>query len=1065
MLSRPLHCRSCPADLHVRGWMEVEGTGANGVMAIGESLGDREVDAGSPFQERGAAGYILRSTMKKAGLDPSQFSINNVCRCQPPQNKLEHQPWEFGAIQHCKTYMDAEVERFRPRVLLALGGVALRTLTSYFGQKRSITNVRGFYLDGTRYNLPVISTYHPAFIARDKQNLLGVLKLDILRAVNLAKVDGRFLRPERRFLKFPGIEAAETWLRVARLHPELPINFDIETTDSILGVDESELKVLSDGAVEIAPIDPEYVEAREEDRPAVPTEYESMQKQIIRNSRITQIQFSIWGDGDAIVVPWDGGPFTEFAKQVMRLPNEKHGWNSFAFDQPILAQHDCTVAGRHIDLMWAWHHLQPDLPRGLQYATSFYIPEAEPWKHRAGEDAGEYGGFDVSLPRQFGPRLLDNLRQRGLWTGFDRHVLQLWPILSVAASRGIPVDNDKRIALGEKVDGLRRGVDVELQGVFPDELRNCEPKNGYMRTPDALLTECPSCGGAKKLLNRPVDLGVCDVCDWDKDLPKKFHGLDCPQRNGPKKINCPICAGKGKVEDAEKARVAPGEGERWVKRTFIGSKALPSDIQADSEGPSEFSIPSNTNVEPVSNYAGSVARWCRLQPFLPNSSKQILAYIRWKREAEVQEKIAGYKGNAGFAAMSEDELRAMAERNALYYVPKKFREDKDTTAKKELERLGAKTKDPFFAKVIEHREYGKIKSTYVEGWAPAADGRVHTTFSFGPATGQLSGSGPNTMNAPLPGGESTPAEKRKTDLAHWFRDIIVAPTGYRLWEVDKRAFHATTLGFNAKDPAYMRIAAMDIHSFVTANVLWASDRQLILNAKLPPNPESWLARPDEELAELLGIVKKNWKAIRDKKAKPTILGIGLGLGDAKCFEMNKKEEINPNGFVSLAEVKQFKDVLRGLFPSIFRFHNSVRQLAHAQGFLKSRHGFIRWFFDVFHKKFYQGQWVDEPGRDSEAAIAFFVQNDAHGMLKEEMLALEEMGAMEKFQFINPIHDSLNFCSPAGLVEEGLHTVCGVMNAPSRVLVDSAVAPQGLVCRVEAKVSNSSWDKMEVVEVK
>ncbi len=170
--------------------------------------------------------------------------------------------------------------------------------------------------------------------------------------------------------------------------------------------------------------------------------------------------------------------------------------------------------------------------------------------------------------------------------------------------------------------------------------------------------------------------------------------------------------------------------------------------------------------------------------------------------------------------------------------------------------------------------------------------------------------------------------------------------------------------------------------------------------------------------------------------------------------MNKRDEVNPRGFESKAEVTRFKNILKGLFPKIFKFHETTKDLAHRQGFLKTRYGYMRWFFDVYHNVKKGGNWVQEAGRDAEAAIALPVQNDAHGDLKEEMLELETLRYMEKFGFISVIHDELQFCCQDKFVEECLHVVPEVMNRPSKVLIDPVVAPGGLVCEVEAGVGQS-----------
>jgi uracil-DNA glycosylase family 4 len=1103
-----------------------EGTGASGVYACAEALGEHEAAAGLPLRPEAPAGNVFDRTLRRASVPRESLAISNVIHCRPGnKNLLEHQSYEYEAINHCQVHMDREIQQFKPKVILAMGGIPLRTFTGFCGPKRSITHVRGFFLDGVRYpGIPVVSTYHPSYIQRDKPNLLGVLRLDILRAVALAKSGGKFSRPVKRYQKFPNISEAEEWLRWARLHPELPIMRDIETSESI-GGDESELKVLSDGTMQIQVLKEEFQDAPEEEKDREEAVDAAWSATIPSGqTRITQVQFSIHGDGDAIIVPWDGGPFSRFVISVLRLPNIGLSWNGWTFDDPLLESHGVTIDSPSHDLMWAWHHLQPDLPRGLQYGTSFYIPEAEPWKHRAQDDPGDYGGDDVNYPRQFGPKLLDALKQRGIWSGYERHVLRLHPILVGASRRGIPVDEGRRRELGEKVDELKAGVDQELQGMFPDHLRNCEPKEGYVnpkiaekrkqepleegerwaerwfsgrsvesRSKNIRQTIPATCKVAAQIV------GIGEAGPGSGNYDGEIHGkqqlstvpatasgasindnsgealhtttIESISSHGQDELrNCEPKEGYVSSKIADKCCNEPHEdGEKWGQRTFTeeansqGNGTIGGNHSNNAVENSEEDRLGGLGSTTGNNPSNAVQRWCRIQPFLPNSSQQILRYIKWRREEEVQAKIATYRGNSRWANWPDRALREMAERNAVYKVPKVWREDKETTAKKELERLGAKTGDRFFSLVVEHREYGKVKSTYVAGWAPAIDGRTHPTFGFGPATGQLSSVRPASMTMPNPGGEETAAEARKTALARMCRGMVVAPPGYRLVFFDKKSFHATTLGFNAQDPLYLRITKKDIHSFVTANFMWMNERAEFLRTGLPGNPESWPNRSDEELGELLGIVKKLWKAIRDKKAKPTILGIGLGLGDAKCFEMNKRDEINPRGFDSKAEVTRFKNVLKGLFPAIFKFHERTKDLAHRQSFLLTRHCFMRWFFDVYHNVQKGGQWIQEAGKDAEAAIALPVQNDAHGMLKEEMLTLEELGAMERFGFMNVVHDELQFCCPEKLVEECMDAVPGVMNQPSKVLIDPVVAPGGLICQVEIKMGRS-WSELEEVKL-
>ena len=77
-------------------------------------------------------------------------------------------------------------------------------------------------------------------------------------------------------------------------------------------------------------------------------------------------------------------------------------------------------------------------------------------------------------------------------------------------------------------------------------------------------------------------------------------------------------------------------------------------------------------------------------------------------------------------------------------VPKRFKDQKDTTSDKELERLEARTKDPVISLTRSIRAYSKMGNAYAGkvleggsiegGWQPGPDGRLRATVTFGPAS-------------------------------------------------------------------------------------------------------------------------------------------------------------------------------------------------------------------------------------------------------------------------------------------------------------------------------------------
>lgn len=403
---------------------------------------------------------------------------------------------------------------------------------------------------------------------------------------------------------------------------------------------------------------------------------------------------------------------------------------------------------------------------------------------------------------------------------------------------------------------------------------------------------------------------------------------------------------------------------------------------------------------------------CKELPFLPGSTQHLMAYLR-------------HQGVA---------------------VPKDL-DGKDTTGRSELDKLVKKlnrsTKPneqeaaTFINKVLEYRKLHKVLATYIEGWKNGPDGRIHTTFTFLPATGQLSSRNPNVQNV-----------GKGSELAKRFRRTITPAPGHVLVEADYKSFHALTLGFEAQDPDYMRLARLDCHSFVAAHLL-----------KLPEATSGKLIEMSD--AEMLDFFK--WfksdperKLIRDKKAKPSILGIGFGLGKHKLYTMNE------DSFANEAEAGKVITLIRGIFPKVFEFQENVKQLAYRQGWLRSRWGFVRRFSDVYrYNSRSQGLTA---GMDAEACIAFLPANSAFGKVREAMLDFEREGLNVRYNCVSSVHDSIIFDVPGTLIDEALPKIKEIMERPGSMLVDPVVAPNGLHCEVELSISDRSWADLQEVKV-
>ncbi len=151
-------------------------------------------------------------------------------------------------------------------------------------------------------------------------------------------------------------------------------------------------------------------------------------------------------------------------------------------------------------------------------------------------------------------------------------------------------------------------------------------------------------------------------------------------------------------------------------------------------------------------------------------------------------------------------------------------------------------------------------------------------------------------------------------------------------------------------------------------------------------------------------------------------------------------------------------LLEDSFPTTVRYRKLIMQKAHYDTFLVSPFGFIRWFWDVFNFDPKTGRIRN--GDQAEQAIAFLPANCAFGMMRNEARKFKASGMDLAYGLINTIHDSYKFCCPDLLVEECIHYVKEVMEAPSSFLVDDA-HPYGLSCAVSVSVGQNNAAKSDL----
>ena len=154
----------------------------------------------------------------------------------------------------------------------------------------------------------------------------------------------------------------------------------------------------------------------------------------------------------AASVPWSV-EFLPGIKALLTSDLAKVGWNCAAFDVPRLYQEGITVGGRIRDFQDAWHLLESDLPKGLEWVSSFYTQVA-PWKHLSDTNLARYAAIDADVALQNAEGIEADLRAFGQWDLFERHVTDLMPLLAQAGRHGNRIDLTYQ-------EELRADMDVE----------------------------------------------------------------------------------------------------------------------------------------------------------------------------------------------------------------------------------------------------------------------------------------------------------------------------------------------------------------------------------------------------------------------------------------------------------------------------------------------------------------------------------------------------------------------------------------------------------------------------
>lgn len=187
-------CRACP--LYARATQAVfsEGPARARIVLVGEQPGDVEDREGRPFV--GPAGAVLDRALEAAGLDRRRVYLTNAVKhfsWEPAgptpagergKRRIHKKP-RASEVKACRPWLDAELARVKPSVIVCMGAVAVLSL---LGANVTIGASRGRVFDSAHGR--AIVTRHPSSILRAidraaRQTAFDELVEDLRRAGGL----------------------------------------------------------------------------------------------------------------------------------------------------------------------------------------------------------------------------------------------------------------------------------------------------------------------------------------------------------------------------------------------------------------------------------------------------------------------------------------------------------------------------------------------------------------------------------------------------------------------------------------------------------------------------------------------------------------------------------------------------------------------------------------------------------------------------------------------------------------------------------------------------------------
>ncbi|MPY08466.1 DNA polymerase I [Moraxella catarrhalis] len=267
----------------------------------------------------------------------------------------------------------------------------------------------------------------------------------------------------------------------------------------------------------------------------------------------------------------------------------------------------------------------------------------------------------------------------------------------------------------------------------------------------------------------------------------------------------------------------------------------------------------------------------------------------------------------------------------------------------------SKIEHPLIDVVLEHRSLSKLKSTYTDTLANAADeqGRVHTSYHQAlTSTGRLSSSDPNLQNIPI-----------RTDTGRLIREAFIAPKGRMILAADYSQIELRLMAHFSGDESLIRAFNhnLDIHTATAAEIM------------------------SKDISEVAPSERRAAKAVN--------FGLLYGMS---AFGLAK--QIGVDRAVAQDYIKRYF----ARYPAILEYMERTKTMAKQLGYVQT----------ILGRKLYSPdiQSSNRMIKDAaeRAAINAPLQGSAAEIIKLAMIAVDEVLPKDDAKLLLQVHDELVF---------------------------------------------------------